>query len=136
MVKAIDLGPIVLDSEGLSRLIRRDPHMIAVAELAYQSHQPLVVSAATVMETVSARTPLPGLRWTMSRLNVIPLDEKLAFEAAKLLAAAGRHGHEAALDAAVVATAQSLGHNVTVYTSDPDDIQTLATSKIAVVNLT
>jgi len=46
---------IVLDSEGLSRLVLRDPYLSALAAAAVESRWPLVISAATIVEASNNR---------------------------------------------------------------------------------
>ncbi|WP_406319071.1 hypothetical protein OHA77_17290 [Streptosporangium sp. NBC_01639] len=52
-----------------------------------------------------------------------------------MLAAAGLHGHEHALDAMVCATALCLPGPVTVLTSDVGDITTISQNRLRIVKV-
>ena len=127
--------PIVLDSEGLSRAVKREPYLRALILDAYLNDKPMSISAMTSVEVIHGKTDLAALRWVQSRLKVVPVTAKLANEATALLIAAGRHGHKDAIDAVVCATALGLGGVATIYTSDPDDFEALAPGRIRVVPL-
>jgi len=127
--------PIVLNSEGLSRAIRRDTYIRGVIETARNDRSPVVISAASIVEVVHPRINRAALAWTRSRLDVIPVSEVIANRAAELLIAADMHGHKHAIDAIVCATALELGGHPTIFTSDPSDIQRLVEKRASVVPL-
>ena len=127
--------PIVFDSEGFSRAIRKDAYMQAVLTKAFRSGLPVMVSAATIVEVMHPKMNLAAYDWTRSQLDVIPVSEDIAVKAARLLGAAHFHGHKHALDALVVATSLELGGHPTIFTSDPDDIKRLAGKSASIVTL-
>lgn len=61
-----------------------------------------------------------------------PITEETARSATKLLAAEGLHGHKYAIDAMLAATAHAEHGDVTVVTSDVDDLRRLAHPRIAI----
>lgn len=127
--------PIVLDCEGLSRAVLRDPYLVAVVKAARDNLCPVVVCAMTVIEAVHAKTDQAALRWTLSLLTVEPVTAQIATAASALLADAGLHGHRHAIDAAVCATAMTLPGRPVLYTSDPDDLRRLLGDRATVVPL-
>ena len=128
-------GPAVLDAEGLSRAVRRDPYLQFLIEEARNHRVPVIVSAATLVEVVYPRIDRAALAWTVSRLRVEPVTKDLALAAAALLESAGKHGHSHALDALVCATALAATGHATIYTCDPDDIKALVNGQATVVTL-
>lgn len=98
---------IVLDCEGLSQLVRRTPGLAG-----------WLAAAGARPRTGQARFDV-----AVSRVNVVPPAEAIARHASRLLATAGLHGHEHALDALAAATALSSPSPspVTVLTSDSED---------------
>lgn len=76
--------------------------------------------------------PTPAPR---RRLIVEPVTEEIARAAAGLLADAGLHGHQQAIDAMLCATALASAPPAVVLTSDPDDLKTLGGQRITVVKL-
>jgi len=128
-------GPVVLDAEGLSRAVKKDPYLTGVIALASNSIVPVVVCAATIAEISNAKVNLAALNWTTSRLSVEPITKKLAIAAAQLLAHAGISGHRHALDALVCATALAQPGRATIYTSDPIDIEKLVAGMADVIPL-
>ena len=127
--------PIVLDCEGVSRAVSRDAYLRGVIQAAYMANSRAVVSAATLVEAMHPRIDRAAFRWTVSRLLVAPVTRELAACASDLLAEAGRHGHQYALDAMVAATALGLVGHPTIYTSDPDDIRALVGKRATIVAL-
>ncbi|MFI6447251.1 hypothetical protein [Kitasatospora sp. NPDC050543] len=61
-----------------------------------------------------------------------PATEEIARAASKLLVANGLHGHRYAIDAMLAATAHLEHGDVTVVTSDVDDLRRLCHRRIAV----
>ena len=128
-------GPVVFDSEGLSRVIRRDAYLRGVVTAAYLGKTPVRVSAVTLVEVSHPRMDRAAFDWVVSRLVVVPVTKELARQASALLEGARRHGHREALDAIVCATALSLGGHPTVYTSDKPDITALIGRGASVIQL-
>ncbi len=135
MSRGLATGLVVLDCEGLARAVLRDMYLRAVIEEAAAARTPVAVSAVTLVEAVHPKIDRAALRWTVSRLVVVPVSQEIAAVATDLLAQAGRHGHEHALDALVCATALSRPGHPTIYTSDPGDMRTLVASRATVVPL-
>lgn len=128
-------GSVVLDAEGLSRVIRHDPSMDALLKVARSNKVPIIISAATLVEVIHPRIDRAALLWTVSRLQVEPVTKDISFMAADLLQAAGKQGHTHALDALVCATALAEKGMATIFTSDPTDIKALVAGRATVVPL-
>lgn len=128
-------GTLVLDSEGLAALVRRDRDVTAWLALARADDLRVIASAATLVEVVHPKINRPALEWTLSRIVVEPVTEAIARRAAALLGEAGMHGHRHALDAIVSATALAALRPVTILTSDPDDLGALCAGGATVVKL-
>lgn len=109
--------------------------MRALVEEARAARTPVVISAVTLVEAVHPKIDQVALRWTVSRLAVVPVSQEVATVASGLLAKAGRYGHKSALDALVCATAFARPGHPTIYTSDPGDIRTLVGTLATVVPL-
>ena len=77
----------------------------------------------------------PRLQWTLSRVRVEPVTEQTAKEAARLLKAAGLHGHEYAIDATVAEVALRQAGPVVLLTSDIDDMARLCGRQIGLIGL-
>lgn len=87
------------------------------------------------MEVVHPRINRSALEWTISRLVVEPVTEPLARHAAALLADAGLHGHEYAIDAILSATALAPPGPATILTSDPEDLTALCGRRATVIKI-
>jgi predicted nucleic acid-binding protein len=116
---------LVLDSEGLSLLVLRDRRITTYLAAARKRDEPVVASAATLVEVRHPKINQAAFRWAVSRLTVVPVTEALALVASDLLAKAGVHGHKHAIDAMVAATALTAADPTAVLTSDPDDFSLL-----------
>ncbi|MFE1316549.1 type II toxin-antitoxin system VapC family toxin [Kitasatospora phosalacinea] len=68
----------------------------------------------------------------LSLTEVRPVTEGTARAASELRSAEGLHGHKPAVDARLAATAHLERGDVTVVTSDPDDLRRLCHPRIAV----
>lgn len=113
---------VVLDAQGLSLLVDRNPEMAAFLQAARSAETPVVVSPVTIVEAVHRRTDRDHLDWLLSRLVVEPVTAHDARTAVRLLHEAGDlHGHVRAIDGLVAALAMRLRSPVVVVTSDPDD---------------
>ena len=124
---------ILLDAQGLSLLVNRDPAMAAFLIGARRSDIPMVISPATIVEVVHRRTDRSRLDWLLSRLAVEPISEHDARTAVRLLHEAGDlHGHAHAIDAMVAALALRLPEPVVVVTSDPDDWNRLVGDRVRI----
>jgi predicted nucleic acid-binding protein len=128
-------GTLVLDSEGLAKAVLRDRTVTGWLTLARADDLRVITSASTLVEVVHPRINRPALEWTLSRLVVEPVTESIARHAATLLADAGLHGHQYAIDAMLSATALAAPGPVTVLTSDPEDLATLCAGRVTVVKV-
>ncbi|RNF86944.1 PIN domain-containing protein [Streptomyces botrytidirepellens] len=126
-------GTLVLDSEGLSKLLGDDESVVALVAEARRRGMEAVVCALTVIEAVHARIDKARLGWVLSGLRVLPVGEEEAKAASALLMGAGLHGHKYAIDAAVAATALKQRHPVVVLTSDVDDMTKLCGDRVRLV---
>jgi len=123
---ATPAGTLVLDSEGLAKAVRRAREVTQWLALAWADDLRVITSAVTVVEVAHPRLNRPALEWTLSRVVVEPVTEPIARRATAILAEAGLHGHQHAIDAMLSATALAAPGPVTVLTSDPEEIATLS----------
>jgi predicted nucleic acid-binding protein len=131
--RLIHEGTLVLDSEGLSKLLADDEQVVAMTVEARSRGMETVVSALTIIEAVHARTHKARLNWVLSGLRVIPVGEEDATAASKLLMDAGLHGHRYAMDAAVAEAALRQHRPVVMLTSDIDDMVKLCGGRVQLV---
>jgi predicted nucleic acid-binding protein len=132
---ATPAGTLVLDSEGLAKVVLRAREVTQWLALARADDLRVITSAATVVEVAHPRLNRPALEWTLSRIVVEPVTEPIARRAAAILAEAGLHGHRHAIDAMLSATALAAPGPVTVLTSDPEDIATLCGRNVTVIKV-
>ena len=126
---------VLLDSEGLSLLVRDDRKVTAMVEQAWRDDAVVAASALTLVKARDPRVHQARFDWVVSRIEIIAVSEDIARLASKLLAQAGIHGHTHAIDAVVAATALRASGATAVLTSDPDDMATLAQGRVRVVKL-
>ena len=132
---AVPGGTLVLDSEGLAKAVLRDRTVTGWLALARADDLRVITSAATLVEVVHSRINRPALEWTLSRLVIEPVTEPIARHAAALLADAGLHGHQYAIDAMLSATALASPGPTVVLTSDPEDLVTLCGTGVSVIKV-
>jgi predicted nucleic acid-binding protein len=125
-------GTLVLDSEALSKLSRRHRDMTVWLDVARALDLLVVTSAATLVEARDPKLPQAAFDLAVSLAKVRPVTEEIARTASKLLAAEGLHGHKYAIDAMLAATAHLEHGDVTVVTSDVEDLRQLCHTRIAV----
>ncbi|MCG6494807.1 type II toxin-antitoxin system VapC family toxin [Kitasatospora sp. A2-31] len=125
-------GTLVLDSEALSKLSRRHRAMTVWLDVARSLDLLVVTSAATLVEARDPKVPQATFDHAVSLAKVRPVTEEIARAASKLLATEGMHGHKYAIDAMLAATAHMEHGDVTVVTSDADDLRRLCHPRIAV----
>ncbi|WP_282202050.1 type II toxin-antitoxin system VapC family toxin [Kitasatospora fiedleri] len=125
-------GTLVLDSEALSKLSRRHRDMTVWLDVARTLDLLVVTSAATLVEARDPKVPQAAFDHALSLAKVRPVTEEIARAASKLLTAEGLHGHKYAIDAMLTATAHAEHGDVTVVTSDVDDLRRLCHRRIAV----
>ncbi|MFD3677894.1 type II toxin-antitoxin system VapC family toxin [Streptomyces sp. NPDC058613] len=128
-------GTLVLDCEGLSRLVRRDRGLLEWLTAAEAEDVRVVISSVTLVEARDPRVSQARFDFAVSRVNVVAPTEAIARRASRLLADAGLHGHKYALDALVAATALDLPGPATVLTSDPEDLSVLCGDRVRVVRI-
>ncbi len=75
------------------------------------------------------------LQWVLSRVKVEPVTERAAKVSAKLLKAAGLHGHRYAIDATVAEVALRQPGPVAVLTSDVDDMARLCGDRVRLIGI-
>ncbi|GAA2886292.1 hypothetical protein Acy02nite_41770 [Actinoplanes cyaneus] len=131
--KLIHGGTLVLDSEGLSKLLADDDQVVALVAEARSRGMEVVISALTIIEAVHVRTNRPRLNWVLSGLRVVPVGDEEARAASTLLMEAGLHGHKYAIDAAVAEAALRQQRPVVMLTSDIDDMGKLCAARIRLV---
>ncbi|NIY64473.1 PIN domain-containing protein [Streptomyces malaysiensis] len=119
------LRVFVLDSEALSQAVRGERRMIALLDLAAKGEVEVVTSPMTVIEAHDGRITERRWDWVLSRLQVADLGRDQARAARRLLADAGLHGHKYAIDAVLAVVAKEQRGQVTVFTSDVDDLERL-----------
>lgn len=126
---------VVLDSEGLSAWVAQDRKVLGLLKVFHEMGADLVISANTIVEVSHSRVNMPRLQWTLSRVKVEPVTEQTAEEAAKLLKAAGLHGHKYAIDATVAEAALRQAGPVVLLTSDIDGMARLCGKRIGLISL-
>ncbi|MEV7680551.1 PIN domain-containing protein [Streptomyces sp. NPDC088341] len=128
-------GTLVLDCEGLSKLVRRTPELTEWLAAAEAEDIRVVTSSVTLVEARDPRVGQARFDYAVSRVNIVPPTEAVARDASKLLASAGLHGHKYALDALVAATALASPAPVAVLTSDPEDLTVLCGPGVRVIEI-
>ncbi|GAA0340445.1 DNA-binding protein [Streptomyces olivoreticuli] len=126
-------GTLVLDSEGLSKLLSDDESAVALIAEARRRGMEVVICALTVIEAVHARTDKSRLGWVLSGLRVVAVGEEEAKAASALLMETGLHGHKYAIDAAVAVIALRQQRPVVMLTSDVDDMTKLCGDRVRLV---
>jgi hypothetical protein len=130
--EAKPLRVFVLDCEALSLAVRGDRTMIAWLDLAARGEAEVVTSPMTLVEAYDGRTTEQRWDWVVSRVNVADLGKEEARRARRLLADTNLHGHKYAIDAMLAVVALSQKGQVTVFTSDVDDLEKLLPNRIVV----
>ncbi len=128
-------GTLVLDCEGLSKLVRRSPELTEWLAAAEAEDIRVVTSSVTLVEARDPKVNQAPFDYAVSRVNIIAPTEAVARHAGKLLVAAGLHGHKYALDAIVAATALASPAPVTVLTSDTEDLRMLCGAGVRVLKI-
>lgn len=126
------LRVFVLDSAALSLAVRGDRKMIAWFDLAARGEAEVVTSPMTLVEAYDGRTTEQRWDWVLSRLQVVDIGKDEARQARRLLADAELHGHTYAIDAVLAVIARQQKGQVTVFTSDVDDLEKLVPDTIVV----
>jgi predicted nucleic acid-binding protein len=126
-------GTLVLDCEGLSKIVLRDRATMARLAQASIDGLRVVASAATLVEARDPRMDRARFDWAVSRLVIEPVTEDVARAASKLIAAHRLHGHRHAIDAMVAATALAAAAPAILLTSDPGNLRALCGKAVRVV---
>jgi uroporphyrinogen-III synthase len=106
--------------------------MIAWLDLAARGEAEVVTSPMTLVEAYDGRTTEQRWDWVLSRCKVAVIGKEEARQARRLLADVKLHGHKYAIDAVLAVIARQQQGQVTVFTSDVDDIVELVPSTIVV----
>jgi predicted nucleic acid-binding protein len=122
----------LLDSEGLSQAVLGSRAMGARLKDADRSGIRVVTTSMTLIEAYHGRVKRSAWAWTLSKIAVEPVTREIAAEAIALLETAGLHGHKYAIDAALAAVALRQRGDVTVFTSDEEDMRMLCGDRIVV----
>ncbi|MGW4746288.1 DNA-binding protein [Streptomyces sp. NPDC004290] len=126
-------GTLVLDSEGLSKLLADDETVVALVAEVRSRGMEVVICALTIIEAVHARTNKARLSWLLSGLRVVAVGDEEAKAASALLTSAGLHGHKYAIDAAVAEATLRQQRPVVMLTSDVDDMSKLCGERVRLV---
>jgi len=126
------LRTFVLDCEALSLAVRGDRRMIAWLDLGAQGEAEVVTSPMTLVEAYDGRTTERRWDWVLSRLQVADIGKDEARQARRLLTDAKLHGHKYAIDAMLAVIARQQRGQITVFTSDVDDLEKLVPDTIVV----
>ncbi|MFD8911782.1 hypothetical protein [Streptomyces sp. NPDC059575] len=126
------LRVFVLDCEALSQAVRGDRKMIAWLDLAARGEAEVITSPMTLVEAYDGRTTDQRWDWVLSRLKVAAIGKDEARQARRLLAQAEPHGHKYAIDAVLAVIARQQKGQVTVFTSDVDDLEKLVPDTVVV----
>ena len=118
-------GTLLLDSEGLSKLYRKDRSVMAFVQAASEEGVRVGTSAMTTLEADYERIHPARIKWVLSRVDVHDVTGAVTDHAATLLRAHRLHGHKYAIDAVLAAVARTAPPPVTVLTSDPEDLTLL-----------
>jgi hypothetical protein len=132
---ATPAGTLVLDSEGLAKVVGHDRELTGWLAVARADDLRVITSAATLVEVVHPRLKRPALEWALSRIVVEPVTEEIAGRAAALLGDAGLRGHRHAIDAMLCATAPASPGPVTILTSDPEDLMMLCARGATIIKI-
>ena len=126
-------GTLVLDCEGLSKLVNDHEPAVALVAEARKRGMEVVISALTIIEAAHSRTDKARLVWVLSGLRIVHIGDEEAKAASALLISAGLHGHKYAIDAAVAEMALRQQRPVVMLTSDVDDMTKLCGGRVRLV---
>jgi len=126
-------GTLVLDCDGLSKIVVKDRMAMARLAQARLDGLRVVASAATLVEARDPGMNQARFDWAVSRLVIEPVTEALARAASRLLAQHRWHGHQHAMDAMAAATALAAPPRRILLTSDPQDLAVLCGESVRVV---
>lgn len=124
---------MVLDCEGLAKLIEDHERTVAMVSAARSRGMEIVINALTIVEATHRRSDQARLAWLLSGLRISPVGDKEAKAASALLVNAGLHGHKYAIDAIVAEMAMRQRRPVILLTSDIDDMTKLCEGRVHLV---
>ncbi|MFZ4151366.1 DNA-binding protein [Streptomyces pseudogriseolus] len=128
-------GTLLLDSEGLSKLYRKDRGVMALVQAAVEEGVRVATSAMTTLEADYERVHPARIKWVLSRIDVHDVTREITDQAAALLRTYRLHGHKYAIDAAFAVIARTSPQPATVLTSDPDDLTLLCGPSVEVIKV-
>ncbi|WP_433498746.1 DNA-binding protein [Sphaerimonospora sp. CA-214678] len=128
-------GTLVLDCEGLAKIVDDDASVVAMIAEARRRGMEVVTSALTIIEAAHRRTDGARLKWLLSGLRIERVGEEEAKAASAMLIDAGLHGHKYAIDAAVAEMAVRQRRPVAMLTSDVDDMTKLCGDHVHLVSV-
>jgi hypothetical protein len=128
-------GTMVLDCEGLAKLMEDHERTVALVAEARSRGMEVVINALTIVEATHRRSDQSRLAWLLSGLRISPVGDKEAKAASALLVNAGLHGHKYAIDAIVAEMALRQRRPVILLTSDIDDMTKLCEGRVHLVAL-
>ncbi len=126
-------GVLLLDSQGLSKFMDNDAQVTGLVRMAQSKDTLVAVSNLTLIEAWQSKLHMDRFRWHVSRLEVLPVTETIAWRAIELLRNANLHGHTYAIDSVVAATALGYSGPRIIVTSDADDLNKLCGDTIRAV---
>lgn len=126
-------GTLVLDCEGLSKLVDDLEPVVALVAEARRRGMEVVISVLTIIEAAHRRTDKARLAWILSGVRIVHIGDEEAKAASALLINAGLHGHKYAIDATVAEMALRQRRPVVLLTSDIDDMKKLCGDKVRLV---
>ncbi|HEY5985526.1 MAG TPA: PIN domain-containing protein [Streptosporangiaceae bacterium] len=118
-------GTLLLDSEGLAKLVQGDGRARAYLDSARARNARVAVSAITLTGVLRGGPRDAGVHRVLARITAVPVTPDIARRAGEMLGASGLSGHRCAVDAVVAATARGLERPVVLLTSDPGDLNRL-----------
>jgi hypothetical protein len=131
---AVQRGTLVLDCDGLSRLVDDSARVVALVAEARKRGMEVVISALTIIEAVHRKTDQRRLAWLLSGVRIEHVDEVSAKAASALLLDVGLHGHKYAVDAVVAEVAVRQHPPVVMLTSDVDDMGILCGDAVRLIS--
>lgn len=126
-------GTLVLDCEGLSKLVSDHEPVVALVAEARKRGMEVTISALTIIEAAHRRTEKARLAWVLSGVRIVHIGDEEAKAASAMLINAGLHGHKYAIDAAVTEMALRQRRPVVMLTSDIDDMTKLCGDRVRLV---
>nr|WP_206323259.1 hypothetical protein [Streptomyces sp. HNM0574] len=121
-----------MDCEALSLAVQGRPEWVDRLKLAAMGEAEIVTSPMTLVEAFDGRITQRRWDWVLSRIRVATVGTEEAREARRLLASAGLHGHKYAIDAVLAVVALRQRGQVTVFSSDVDDLEKLLPESVVV----